>query len=385
MKKGILITSGVFPPDIGGPASYAPLIAERLSKGRNVSVVTYSSVRKLDSDNKQPYRIIRVWSKLPKGLKHIFFLINVVNQAKESEVIFSLNAVSSGLPSLIAAKIFKKKFVVKIVGDAAWERAVNSGRTSLLLNDFQLIPKRGLIKVLDSVQKYVCKKADVIIVPSKYLAQMVADWGVNGGKVRVIYNAVDFTPSDMTQQEARVKIGIAGNIILSAGRLVPWKGFRMLIKIMPKLLEINQFFRLVIVGDGPDKSNLEMMVKNMGMDRKIYLVGRKSKEEMAIHLTAASMFVLDTGYEGFSHQILEAMAAGVPVVTTSVGGNPEIIEQGKNGFMVRYNDEFNLIESIRSLWNLPELREQFIEEGKITAAKFNSDLMIRSVIETLQN
>ena len=79
-------------------------------------------------------------------------------------------------------------------------------------------------------------------------------------------------------------------------------------------------------------------------------------------MAAADVFVLNSGYEGFSHQILEAMTAGVPVIATAVGGNKEVIKQGENGFMVKYQDEFNLIEAIKSLWQNQGLQEEFKKE-----------------------
>jgi glycosyltransferase involved in cell wall biosynthesis len=152
---------------------------------------------------------------------------------------------------------------------------------------------------------------------------------------------------------------------------------------MPRLCEINQFFRLVIIGDGPERKTLESIVKNMHLENKVYLVGKKSKEELALFSAAADIFVLNTAYEGFSHQILEAMAAGMPVITTAVGGNREVVRQGENGFMVKYNDEFNLIEAIKTVWQTPELRERFVEEGKKTAAHFNVDKMCQETIALL--
>lgn len=379
--KNILITTGIFEPDIGGPASYASILGKNLSENNMVTLLTYSSVRKFSGDKNFSFKIVRVWKKIPKILKHFIFLIKVISYSKKCDIIFSLNAVSAGVPALIAAKLRKKRLFVKIVGDYAWETAVNAGKTHLLLDDFQKSKKRGRIKLLHHLQCWVCKNAENVIVPSRYIASIVEGWGINKNKIKIIYNGTDFKAATLTHEEARVKVGIHGNILLSVGRLVPWKGFRMLIKIMPELLKINQFFRLVIVGDGPDKKRLDIMVKNLGLDKKVFLIGRKSKEELSVYFAAADIFVLNTGYEGFSHQILEAMASGSPVITTTAGGNKEIIRQGENGFMVKYNDEFNLIEAIKTLWKMPELREQFSEEGKKTAQSFNVEKMIN---ETMQ-
>lgn len=380
----ILIATGIFPPEIGGPASYAKTLADRL-KDSGVTVLTYSPVLNFKDDKNQSYKIIRVWQKWPKGLKHLIYFFKALSLAKKSDAVFVLNAVSAGVPAMYAAKMAKKKFFVKIVGDAAWEKAINKGKTHLLINDFQKSKKTGWIGMLHKLQYRVCVNADGIIVPSQYLAGIVAGWGAPKEKIKVIYNGVDFEPSDLSKEEARRKIGIFGHIILTSGRLVPWKGFRMLIKIMPRICEINQAFRLVIVGDGPDRKNLESMIKNLGLERKVFLVGKKSRTDLAVYFAAADMFVLDTGYEGFSHQILEAMSAGVPVITTAVGGNVEALKQGENGFLVRYNDEFNLIEAIKSLWQMPELRAEFIANGLKTVKKFNPDKMLQETIKILTN
>ena len=385
MKK-ILIATGIFSPDIGGPASYAHTVATRLSEaGQAVTVVTYSSVWISDQDAQLPFKVVRVWSGWPKGIKHIFYFLKMLRHVRDAQVVFALNAVSAGVPARLAARFYKRTFVVKIVGDAAWERAIGQGKTSLLLNDFQKAPREGWIKRLHEIQFQVCKGAHMIIVPSEYLSEIVQGWGIAAEKVKVVHNGTDFKPSLLTKEEAKKKLGLSGNIILSIGRLVPWKGFRMLIKIMPKLSSINQFFQLVIIGGGPDRKNLEAIVKNMGLERKVHLIGKKPQADIADYIAAADLFILNTGYEGFSHQVLEAMAAGIPLITTSAGGNKEVIHQGENGFMVKYNDEFNLIEVIRVLWNNPEMQAHFVEEGKKTAAHFSVEKMFDETITLLNN
>src|SRR3989338_2939935 len=384
MKK-ILITTGIFPPDIGGPASYAMTLGKNALNGQQITVITYSSRFSYPSDKELPFRVVRVWRKWPKGLRHLIYFFKVLGEAKKHDVILSLNAVSAGAPALRAARIRKKRFFVKIVGDYAWEIAVNKKKSSLLINDFQNTAQKGFINILAKTQRKVCLKADGVIVPSQYLAGIVKKWGVPSDKIHVIYNGVDFKESELTIEEARRKIGIPGNIIISSGRLVPWKGFKMLVKIMPELLKISQFFRLVIIGDGPDKKQLESMVKNMGLERKVYIVGKKSREEMAVYFAAADMFVLNSGYEGFSHQILEAMAAGVPVIASAVGGNREVIEQGRNGFLIKYNDEFNLIEAVKGMHQSLELRDEFAAEGRETVVKYSLEKMINKTFELLTN
>ena len=384
-KCKILICTGIFPPDIGGPASYAETLATALDKrGIEVCVLTYSrSFKAKEGNSKHNFKVVRVWGRWPIWVKHFIFGIKLINLLPKYDLIYSLNVWSAGFPSLIVSRIFRKKFIIKIVGDYAWEMAIHKKKSSFMINDFQSATKRGWINLLSKMQYWICRKADGIIVPSEYLAGMVKGWGVGSDKISIVYNGVDFARSYLSKEEARKKIGIPGNIILSSGRLVPWKGFRMLIKIMPKLLEINQFFRLVIVGDGPEKKSLVSITKNMNLDRKVYIVGKKTKEELAVYFAAADMLVLNSGYEGFSHQILEAMSAGVPVIASAIGGNKEVIKQGENGFLVRYNDEFNLTQAIKGLHESSELKDQFIAEGLKTIEKFSVDRMVEETIKLL--
>jgi len=380
----LLITTGVFFPDIGGPASYARSLASHLSsQGVSVTVVAYSSVAHHGEDAKLPFRVCRVWTKFPWGFRHTLFFVRVLWHARHAQGILTLNAVSAGVPAAWASRLTGTPLIVKIVGDYAWEIAIQTGRTFLMINEFQKSPKSGRIRRLDRLQRWVCCRAKRIIVPSKYLSDLVEGWGVPQEQISVIYNGVALKPVSASKEEARRHIGVSGNIIVTAGRLVPWKGFRMLIKLMPQLLQVNQFFRLVIVGDGPDMAMLQSVVRNLGLERKVYVVGRQISAEMAWYLAAADMFVLNTGYEGFSHQVLEAMSAGVPVITTSVGGNREIVVQGQNGFLVRYNDEFNLVEAIKTLWRQAELRDHLIANGRHTVAAFSIDKMFAGTIRVL--
>ena len=384
--KNVLIVTGIFPPDIGGPASYAATTAQRLhDRGIEVGILSYSSVfNTKEMDAQHPYRVMRVWGGWPIWIKHIIFGIKLLWTLPKYDTVFALNVWSAGFPARIASRLYKKKFIIRIVGDYAWEVAVGKGKTSLLLDDFQKSSKEGWIKLLYRLQTLICKGAHTIIVPSEYLGGIVEGWAISKDKIKIVHNGTDFKPSPLSKEEAKKKLGLTGNIIISAGRLVPWKGFRMLVKIMPKLHTINQFFQLVIVGDGPDRKNLEAIIRNMSLERKVHLVGKKPRATLADYIAASDLFVLNTGYEGFSHQILEAMAAGIPVVTTNAGGNKEVIHQGENGMMVKYNDEFNLIEVIRALWNNPEMQQHFIEEGKKTAAYFSVDNMFNETVALLE-
>ncbi len=375
MNKKITIAAGSFWPEIGGPASYIQTILPRLKDaGFNVNLVTRSKKRTYKEDKTLGYKIFRIKDWSWKPFNYLRFFAKLVKVAKGSDFIYAQGAVSSGLPAYWANKFLKKKLVLKVTGDYAWEQYSLTNEIIDVM-DFQNKKLLGKFKTLRNIQMKVSRSADKVIVPSKFLAEVVRHWGVKEEKIHVIYNGTDFEPPSIKKEEARKEIGISGNIILSAGRLVPWKGLKMLIKLIPELLNKNQFLRLVIVGAGPEMEVLNLIKNNLGLNNKVYLVGEKSREELKTYLAAADMFVLNTAYEGFSHQILEAMAVGVPIITTNAGGNPELIRQGENGFMVKYNDELNLLEAIKAVFEHKDIREKFIEEGRKTAEKFSVQKM----------
>ena len=358
--KKLLITTGIFFPDIGGPATYASQVVKGLGSMYDVQVLTYSPLLR----------------KIPQPFRQVIFIVKTWWAGRKADVIYSLSPLGTG----VATALIGKPFIVRVAGDRAWEDAVNAGKTHLLLDDFQKLKRRGFKHKL---QAWVCKKARAVVVPSEYLAGIVRGWGIAPEKIHVIYNAVDLAVEPLSSEEARRQIGIPGKLLVTIGRLVPWKGFRLLIKIMPRLLEVNPFFRLIIVGDGPDRVHLSAMIKNMNLQQKVFLVGAKTPEEIVRYFHAAELFILNSGYEGFSHLILEAMSRGVPVITTSVGGNREIIKQGENGFMVKYNDEFNLIEAVKTLWSNSKLRESFSKEGKETASRYTVEKMVTKTLDVI--
>lgn len=251
------------------------------------------------------------------------------------------------------SRILKKKFVIKIVGDYAWEQAVNQFEIKDLIDDFQNKKYNSKIEKIRRIQKKVVSNADAAIVPSEYLKKIVLGWGVDENRIKVIYNAF-IGVKNIEPKEPN------GEIIISAGRPEPWKGFNVLNEIMPDLLKKNPQFRLIIATNLPH-------------------------DELMAHFKASKIFVLNSGYEGFSHIILEAMACGLPVITTNVCGNPEMIHDGYNGLLVEYNNKEQLKNAILRLWKDKRLRENLINNGYKTLDKFEPETMIEKTIEVLKN
>lgn len=344
----LLIASGIYPPDIGGPATYSQTIAREFTKqGIDVSLICYSDKKQEDNEN---FKIIRILRK-NKLFRYLLYFWNLLKLARNCDVIYAQGPLAAGLPVMWVSKILRKKFIIKIVGDYAWEQGVNQFEVKDLIEEFQNKKYNSKIEKIREIQRKVCKAADKIIVPSEFLKKIIGGWGIDKNKIGVIYNAFVGVGSIKPKE-------LSGDVIISAGRPEPWKGYNTLNEIMPDLLKENPEFRLIIATKLPHNELME-------------------------HFKTCMVFVLNTGYEGLSHIILEAMACGLPVVTTNVCGNPEIIQNGENGLLVEYNNKEQIKNAILRVWEDKNLREKLISNGYKTLEKFKLEDMINKTKKAL--
>lgn len=373
----ILIATGIFPPDIGGPATYSKILAEELLKrGHNITIVTYGDIAIFKKIPSSKFQIRNVSRKIPKGLRHVVYFWNVLRYGRRADIIYAQDAVSAGFPAAIASMILWKKFILKIVGDHAWEQGMQRFGVADLLDDFLKNSYGFHVGLLRFVQTHVASRAYHIIVPSVYLKSVVEQWGVSSQKIVVVPNAVSIVPISISKKEAREKLGLYGFVLLSVGRLVPWKGFSMLIELMPQIRAKVQDVKLVIVGDGPEKDRLESRIKNYELEESVISIGSVPKGLLALYLSAADIFLLNTGYEGFSHQLIEAMAMGMPIVTTSAGGNKEVVRDGENALVARFNDFADWEEKIIKLHADKKLCAQLVSANKDIINRYSIESMI---------
>ena len=368
MQKKILIATGIFPPDIGGPATYSKLLADKLPElGLSVEVVSFGEVRHLS-----------------KIIRHTAYFIKLLLRTRGCDILYAQDPVSVGVPACLVARIMRKPFYLKIVGDYAWEQGVQRFGVTDLLDEFSISNKYSFpVRMMKRIQTMVARHATKIIVPSKYLKQIVTNWGVDNDRISVVYNAFEPLAPLLRRTELRKKFVFSDKVIISVGRLVPWKGFGGLITVFAELHKNDPSLSLVIIGDGPDRKKLEQQVQNLGLNDKITFTGRLAQHEMLEYIKASDVFVLNTSYEGFSHQLIEVLAVGTPCVTTSVGGNVEIIRDGKNGLLFPYNDLPKLKESIEIILSDKELSAKITIAGQNTVLSYSSDRMLSELVREL--
>jgi len=349
----ILITTGIYPPDIGGPATYSKLLFDELPKrGIEVEVLSFGEVR-----------------HLPKIIRHLVYFFKVIKRAKGVNIIYAQDPVSVGLPTMLANKFLRKRFFIRIAGDYAWEQGVQRFGVKDSLDTFSLKNNYGLfVKFFKKIQFWVAKRADQIIVPSHYFKGVIVNWGIQPEKINVIYNGIQL----MSQNHLEVGPPSENEkVLLSVGRLVLWKGFKVLIEIMPEILKEIPELKLVIVGSGPQKEELEKTIKELNLENEVVLTGQLEKEEVLGYMQKSDVFVLNTRYEGFAHILLEASNIKIPIITTDIGGNPELIENNHEGVLVKPNDREAIKNAVIKVFQDSAFREKIVQNAYLKSKQFS--------------
>jgi glycosyltransferase involved in cell wall biosynthesis len=350
----VLLVTGIFPPDSGGPASYVPKIAEGLRhQGHDVVAVVTLSDRLDHDDQHYGFRVVRLLRTRLRLLRSIHAVFEITRLALQSDVLYLNGLVLEGV--FVAKFLSIRPVVVKVVGDLIWEKATNKGATSLDLDAFQKSRLSLQWHMLRSLQSFYISSADAVITPSQYLAGIVAGWGVDKRRNHLVYNAVDTGSSAHFNNLAKYDL-------VTVARLVPWKGLVDLIEVCAAL---NLSLR--IIGDGPMREELEALVELSGA--KVSFAGRVVHDRIPEELRSARLFVLNSSYEGLPHIVLEAKASGVAVLASAAGGTPETIQHRVDGWLVPVNDKLALTNAISLLLDDQELRYEIAQAGFYQVSK----------------
>ena len=357
----VLIATGLFPPESGGPATYSKVLLDELPKrGIEVEILPFREVR-----------------KYPNVIRQIVYAWLVFWRGRKVDLIYAQDTTSVGWPACFANFFLRKKFVVRIPGDQVWEQGVQRFNVHELLDDFPKWSKswHAYLTFLRFLQQITVSRADHVVVPSRYLAKVVQKWEIEKKKISVVYNSIEPVTVGL-KQVIRGLLKFKGELIISSGRLVPWKGFDVLIRIVAKLKKNRPDLKLLIVGGGPDDEKLESLAKELGVEDSVIFTHRVENAVALRYMRAADVFVLNTKYEGFSHTLLEAAIVGVPIVTTKIGGNPEFIDDSINGYLIKPDDEKTFEKRITALLDSPTLRTKISGAAKRKVEKFSVNRMV---------
>ncbi len=317
----IAIVTGIYPPDIGGPATHAHELATELrERGFEVTVVTLSDgLRSTRLPEFVAYP--RRWPWLARGSAVVAWL---VRHRRDYDVVY---ATGMQAEAVVAARAARRPVVVKIVCDPAWERARRQGLTELDFEAFQRARAGSpRIRAMCLLRRFAVRYADVVVAPSRQLAAAADGWTARPGVTEIVRNGATPPPGGArrtppTPDELRA---------VYVGRLAPIKGVDVLIRALQEAPQV----RLDVVGEGPERSALERLARACEVQGRVRFVGRATREEVMAHLADAHVLVTAASFEGLPHTAVEALMCSTPVIASAAGGTAEVVIDGLNGFVI---------------------------------------------------
>jgi glycosyltransferase involved in cell wall biosynthesis len=348
----VIVVSGIWPPDVGGPASHAPEVARfLLGRGHEVEVVTTASA----APAREPYPVRWVSRALPKGAIHLRTAALVWAQARGADVVYATGMFGRSAAGALAAR---RPYVVK---------------------DFQR--GGGLVPAaLKRARDFELRRAAHVFSPSEYLRQLVLSWGVPPDRVSVLPNPAPDVPELPPREQLQRSFGLNGATLAFAGRLTAQKSLGRALEAVAAADGV----RFVIAGEGPDRRSLEGRARELGIADRVSFLGAQPRERIVELFHAADATILSSSWENFPHTVVEALAVGTPVLAMETGGVAEVVQDGVNGLVVPQGDTAALAEAVRRYFTDEDLRERLRAAAVRSVAAYTPERVFGELEATLR-
>lgn len=327
------MTVGIFPPDIGGPATFVPKIAKYFQDELNYEIEILTLSDNKNSNINDDFSVKRIDRNLPIIYRWLKTIFTIYKLGKNKDLIF-VNGL--GTEATIANIFLNKKIIRKIVGDPVWERAYSKAKISESFDEFQVKNYGFSISLQKKVRSFSIKKSDIVVTPSKHLKNFILNLGFKN-KIEIINNGV-FIPEENTNIFTNDQINIT---IVS--RLVSHKNIK---KIIRAISDLNDpLIYLNIIGDGPELNQLQKISLESNNKDNIIFHGKLNRNDINHIFLKSDIYIQASNYEGLPHSLLEAMSYGIPVLCTPVGECKEILGNEDRGYILDLPVSKNNIKS----------------------------------------
>jgi glycosyltransferase involved in cell wall biosynthesis len=366
MVNKVLLVTSIYPPQIGGPAIFTSRFAAWLtSKGIDNEVVTYTQVHSSPRPN-----ITEIALGPIRVISFLRFIFTIIRKNEKNTIILANGAF---IETLIACKLSKRRYFVKIPGDPVWEYARNSGRTKLSREDFQTTKLPFFLKSLRTIFNRSFKEATLVISPTIELLNFLHAWGISKNRTKLVFNSVDPTKFvSIFNFEKKFDL-------VTVTRLVPGKGLSELIECAHKLK-----YNLLIVGDGPLMDNLKETARTLSA--VVTFTGSKTNDEIPKILASSKVFVLNSESEATSYALIEAKLSGLPVLAKKNQGSLLVVRDGIDGILYSSSPDLNLEHAIKKIFSNPNLMQRFGKMGRQDALKrFNQEIIFNKILHLINS
>jgi glycosyltransferase involved in cell wall biosynthesis len=368
----VVVVSGIWPPDSGGPASHAPALADFLAnRGHTVEVVTTADA----PPARRSYPV--AWTTRRSPLRHVRAALLVRSAARRADVVYATSMIRR---AAIGARLARRPLVVKLVSDEVFERATRSGRYAGALDEFQRVPGGPRARFLRATRNAAVRSARHVFCPSAYLRDIALGWGLEPGRSSVLPNPAPDPPHLPDRAALREELALEGNVLVFAGRLGPQKDVGTLLEALVHVPAVT----LAVAGDGPERAALERRADDLGLDGRVRFLGSVPRDTVLRLFSAADAAVLPSAWENFPHTVVEALAVGCPVIATAVGGVPEVVVDGENGLLVPAGDVQALAAAIARFFSDDGLPERLAEAAAPSVAGYSEDAVFATIEAELQ-
>jgi glycosyltransferase involved in cell wall biosynthesis len=354
----------VYPPDLGGPATFVPRFAAHLvAHGHRVVVLTFGAVTAAAAE---PWTVVAV-PRVALPLRYARFLARCLGLAADADVVFACE--HPRLFSVVAARLARRPLAVRVMVDTAWEMSYRMGLTVADPETFRLEPQPLPARLLQLLERWELGHADRVVAVAEHLARMAVAMGAARERTVVCKNLppTPAPPVGDDRDRARRALGIDPGCfhLLVVSRLVPWKGVA---DVLAAAEHLADGWRLTVVGDGPCAAALAHQVAaSPRLSGRVDLVGAVDHETTLSAMRASDALILTSRYEGLSHVLLEAMAVGLPMVVADTPGNRELVRHRHSGLLIPPGDVAAIAAAIEELRRAPA-------EGARLAAGARADL-----------
>jgi glycosyltransferase involved in cell wall biosynthesis len=369
----VVVVSGIWPPDVGGPASHAPALAAALiDAGHDVEVVTTADA----SPEPRPYRVRWVSRARPAPLRHLEVVREVVRAARRADRVYATTMVRR---AALGSALARRPLLVKLVADEAYERERRAGRFGGTLEAFQ--ERRGgpRTRLLRATRTAALRRARCVVVPSAYLREIALGWGLVPSRVTVVPNPAPDLPPLPSPDDARAALGIGGVALGTAGRLTAQKALGDALEAVARVPDVELF----ILGDGPERAALERRVAELGLGERVRFLGAGTRDDVLTLFRAVDAALLTSAWENLPHTLLEALATGTPVIATAVGGIPEVVVDGENGLLVPPRNVEAIAWAIERVLGDDALRQSLAAGAAASVEELAEPRILRRIVQVI--
>jgi glycosyltransferase involved in cell wall biosynthesis len=370
----VVLVSGIWPPDVGGPASHVPaLAAALLHAGHTVEVVTTAGA----APGPEPYPVHWVSRARPPALRHLAVVRAVARAARAADRVYATSMVRR---AALGAGLARRPLVVKLVSDEAFERATRTGRFAGTLEEFQRLRVGPRDRLLRATRNRALRRASRVVVPSAYLRDLALGWGVRPDRLTVVPNPAPPLPALPGRDEARRALALDGFTLAAAGRLTRQKALTDALDAVSRVGGVS----LVVAGDGPERIALERHVSEAALRDRVRFDGPLPRTEVLRLFRAADAALLTSTWENLPHSVVEALAVGTPVIATAVGGVPEVVRDGENGLLVPPGDVAAIAGAIDRLASDEHLRATLAAHSADSVAELDEARLLERIIRLIE-